>query len=105
MAQGFYVLEAAEKIQEGASLEEVLAHLNYLKESQRAYFMVDDLTHLQRGGRLNGAQAFIGSLLKVKPILHFDNKLIVPFEKIRTRKKPFHVFLNYLMKMHHVVFR
>ncbi|MCY7717633.1 DegV family protein [Bacillus altitudinis] len=87
MAQGFYVLEAAEKIQGGASPEEVISHLNYLKENQRAYFMVDDLTHLQRGGRLNGAQAFIGSLLKVKPILHFDNKLIVPFEKIRTRKK------------------
>ena len=83
----------------------MISHLNYLKENQRAYFMVDDLTHLQRGGRLNGAQAFIGSLLKVKPILHFDNKLIVPFEKIRTRKKPFHVFLNYLMKMHHVVFQ
>lgn len=87
MVQGFYALEAAEKIQEGASPEEVLAHLHHLKENERAYFMVDDLTHLQRGGRLNGAQAFIGSLLKVKPILHFDNKLIVPFEKIRTRKK------------------
>ena len=49
--------------------------------------MVDDLSHLQRGGRLSGAQAFVGSLLKVKPILHFENKLIVPYEKIRTRKK------------------
>ena len=49
--------------------------------------MVDDLTNLQRGGRLSGAQAFIGGLLQVKPILRFENKVIVPFEKIRTRKK------------------
>lgn len=58
-----------------------------MKKTVRAYFMVDDLSHLQRGGRLSSAQAFIGGLLKVKPILHFDNKVIVPFEKIRTRKK------------------
>jgi len=49
--------------------------------------MVDDLSHLQRGGRLSSAQALIGSLLQVKPLLHFEEKVIVPFEKIRTRKK------------------
>src|SRR5699024_5027634 len=41
----------------------------------------------QRGGRLNSAQALVGGLLQVKPILHFVDKVIVPFEKIRTRKK------------------
>ena len=35
----------------------------------------------------NGFQALIGSLLQVKPILHFENKVIVPFEKVRTKKK------------------
>jgi DegV family protein with EDD domain len=45
------------------------------------------LAHLQRGGRLSGAAALIGSLLQVKPLLHFEEKVIVPFEKIRTRKK------------------
>ena len=58
-----------------------------MKKTMRAYFMVDDLTHLQRGGRLIRAQALIGGLLQVKPILHFQEKVIVPFEKIRTRKK------------------
>ncbi|MCY8402992.1 DegV family protein [Bacillus sonorensis] len=87
MAQGFYAIEAAEMAEKGAAPEEILSHLDHMKTSMRAYFMVDDLSHLQRGGRLSGAQAFVGSLLKVKPILHFENKLIVPFEKIRTRKK------------------
>jgi DegV family protein with EDD domain len=87
MVQGFYVLEASEMAQAGKTPEEILARLEEMKQTMRAYFMVDDLTNLQRGGRLSGAQALIGSLLQVKPILHFEDKVIVPFEKIRTRKK------------------
>jgi DegV family protein with EDD domain len=85
--QGFYVIEAAKMANKGKSPDEILARLDEMKKSVRAYFMVDDLAHLQRGGRLSSAQAIIGSLLQVKPVLHFENKVIVPFEKIRTRKK------------------
>ncbi|XJZ26961.1 DegV family protein [Bacillota bacterium Lsc_1132] len=87
MVQGFYALEAAEMSARGEEPEAILARLEALKVSANAYFMVDDLSHLQRGGRLSSAQAFIGSLLQVKPLLHFVDKVIVPFEKIRTRKK------------------
>lgn len=87
MVQGFYVLEAAEMAQRGEVPEAILARLGEMKQSISAYFMVDDLSHLQRGGRLSSAQAFIGSLLQVKPLLHFEDKKIVPFEKIRTRKR------------------
>jgi DegV family protein with EDD domain len=87
MPQGFYALESAELALAGNTPEEILSRLDEMKKSVRAYFMVDDLSNLQRGGRLSGAQALIGSLLQVKPILHFENKVIVPFEKIRTRKK------------------
>nr|WP_077214821.1 DegV family protein [Bacillus dakarensis] len=87
MVQGFYVLEAAEMAAAGKELEEIMGRLEEMRHSLTAYFMVDDLSHLQRGGRLSSAQALIGSLLQVKPLLHFENKLIVPFEKIRTRKK------------------
>lgn len=87
MEQGFYALEAAKKATNGEEPEAIMEHLNELKKSARAYFMVDNLSHLQRGGRLSSAQAIIGSLLQVKPLLHFEEKVIVPFEKIRTRKK------------------
>lgn len=87
MVQGFYALEAAEMASEGKPAEEIIERLNEMKKTVRAYFMVDDLTNLQRGGRLSGAAAFVGSLLQVKPILNFVDKVIVPFEKIRTRKK------------------
>lgn len=87
MVQGFYVLEAAKMALAGSGPEEIVTRLEEMKEFVQAYFMVDDLSHLQRGGRLSSAQALIGSLLQVKPLLHFDNKQIVPFEKIRTRKR------------------
>jgi len=87
MVQGFYVIEAAKMALDGKGAEEIMARLEEMKPSVKAYFMADDLSHLQRGGRLSSAQALIGSLLQVKPVLHFVDKVIVPFEKIRTRKK------------------
>ena len=96
MAQGFYALEAAEMAKENRSPEEILDRLNEMKETMHGYFMVDDLTNLHRGGRLNGAQALVGSLLQVKPVLHFVDKVIVPFEKIRTRKKALNRILGML---------
>jgi len=96
MAQGSYVLEAAYMVERGKTPEDILKRFDYMKESMRAYFVVDNLSNLHRGGRLTGAQALIGSMLKVKPILHFVDKKIVPFEKIRTRKKAIQRILGML---------
>lgn len=85
--QGFYAIEASKMAKNGKSPTEIIARLEEMKESVEAYFIADDLNHLHRGGRLNGAAAFVGSLLQVKPILYFQDKVIIPFEKIRTRKK------------------
>ena len=87
MPQGFYAIEAAKMAAEGISPQIIMTRLDEMKKTMDAYFMVDDLSHLQRGGRLSSAQALIGGLLQVKPLLHFENKVIIPFEKIRTRKK------------------
>lgn len=85
---GFLVLYAAEN-KDKKSLEELLSELDDMrqKENLNAYFLVDDLTNLQRGGRLSNAQALIGGLLKIKPILEFIDGKIVAVEKIRTQKK------------------
>ena len=85
--QGFYAIRAAELANEGVAPSAIIDELNTMKTTMRAYFMVDDLTHLQRGGRLSSAQALIGGLLQIKPILHFQEKVIMPFEKVRTRKR------------------
>ncbi len=85
--QGYYSIEAAKMAASGNSASEILQRIEQLKQETRAYFVVDNLRHLERGGRLSGAQALVGSLLQIKPILHFEDKKIVPFEKVRTAKK------------------
>ena len=86
-AEGYYAIKAAMLIKEGKNSKEIIAALDEMKKVSKAYFMADDLSHLQRSGRLNGAQAMVGNLLQVKPLLHFEDKVIVPFQKIRTYKK------------------
>ena len=85
--EGYYAIKAAKLIKEGKTSSEIISALNEMNKVTDAYFMADDLSHLQRSGRLSGAQAVVGSLLQVKPLLHFDDKVIVPFQKIRTYKK------------------
>lgn len=87
MPQGLFVLAAVELREAGKSSEEIMAYLTDMRPKTRAYFMVDELTNLHKGGRLSGAQALVGSLLNVKPVLHLVDGYIVAFEKIRTRKK------------------
>ncbi len=86
--QGFLALYAAQH-KDDMELEALLDELDEMKRKKNtnAYFIVDTLTNLQKGGRLTNAQAMIGSLLKVKPILEFQDAQIVPYEKIRTKKK------------------
>lgn len=96
IAQGFFAIEAAKLANEGKKPEAIIEHLEKMRNKIRAYFMVDSLNHLQRGGRIGGAQALVGSLLKVKPILHIEDGLICPFEKIRTSKKAIQRILSML---------
>lgn len=98
MAQGFLVMEAGEMIQKGLSIEEIVNQLNKYTKNMRAFFMVDDLSHLKRGGRLSGAQKLVGSLLNIKPVLHIQEGKILPFEKIRTKKKALNRILSLLEK-------
>lgn len=86
-AEAFYVKKALQLINDNCEPEKIIEYLENMKKFSKAYFIVDDLIHLQRGGRLNGAQAIIGNLLQVKPVLHIEDKKIVPFMKIRTYKK------------------
>lgn len=93
--QGFLARTAAKMALEGTPPENIVAELEKIKAQIRAYFVVHDLHHLRRGGRLNGAQALIGSMLQIKPILHFEEGLIVPYAKVRTEKKA----LNHILDM------
>ncbi|ETY74355.1 DegV family protein [Lactiplantibacillus fabifermentans] len=85
---GYLAMEAARMAKAGHTVDEILARLDDLRASMGEYFIVDDLQNLVRGGRLSNASAFIGSVLRIKPVLTFnDNHEIVAFEKVRSTKK------------------
>lgn len=83
-AEGFIVLEAARAIQAGASYTKILKHINGLIPRQNLIFAVDTLEYLRKGGRIGGAQALLGSLLRVKPILYLKDGRVEPLDRVRT---------------------
>lgn len=85
--QAFLIEAALRYIEAGLPVTDIIASLQQLQKTLAAYFIVEDLSHLTRGGRLSASSAMIGSLLKVKPILYFNQGKIELLEKIRTTKK------------------
>lgn len=84
---GLVVLYAAKLAQNGGGLEDIINQATYHAEHMEHIFTVDDLEYLYRGGRVSKTAAFVGSLLKIKPILHVDSGKLIPLEKIRGSKK------------------
>ncbi|MGI9953524.1 DegV family protein [Moorellaceae bacterium AZ2] len=87
MALGLVVLAAARSAAENRPKADVLAAAGWVMDHLQAYFLVDTLEYLQRGGRIGKAQAFLGSLLNIKPILMLKEGIIYPYEKARGRAK------------------
>jgi DegV family protein with EDD domain len=88
MGEGLLVWHAAQQKKEGKTIDELRDWVEENKLRLCHWFTVDDLKHLQRGGRLSAGQAFVGSLLNIKPVLHVDNNgKLIPKEKVRGRKK------------------
>lgn len=87
LALGLVVLVAAQKAAEGFSKEEVREAARQAMNNIQAYFLVDTLEYLQRGGRIGKAQAFLGTLLNVKPICTLKEGIIYPYEKVRGKLK------------------
>lgn len=86
---GNMVESALNLLDKQASLDEIFEKLDDIRENTYAYLIVEDLNNLVRGGRLTNGAAIIGSLLKIKPILTFEEGKIVLFEKIRSTNKAF----------------
>ncbi|WP_329421278.1 DegV family protein [Streptomyces sp. NBC_01693] len=87
MALGFSALAAAEAAEAGGGLDEAVAAAEKRAADTSAFFYVDTLDYLRRGGRIGAAQALLGSALAVKPILQLDGGRIEMLEKVRTASK------------------
>jgi len=87
MAMGFMVLTVARAALEGASLADCKALAEKAREHVGAYLTVDTLEFLHRGGRIGGAQRFLGTALNLKPILAIQDGRVEAVERVRTRGK------------------
>ena len=87
MAMGFQVLAVARAVEDGASLDDAIALAEKAREHTGVYFAVDTLEFLHRGGRIGGAQRFLGTALNMKPVLEIKDGRVEAIERIRTKKK------------------
>ena len=93
---GLMVLTAAEMAADGYAMDDIIARLEQMRRDMKVYFVVDTLEYLQKGGRIGAAAAFLGTLLKVKPILILDDGVVKPLDKVRTKRKAMQRLLSEL---------
>ncbi len=87
LGQGLLTIHTCAKRDEGLSLEELTAWVEENKLHLCHWFTVDDLMYLKRGGRVSAATALVGTVLKIKPILHVDDEgHLISISKVRGRK-------------------
>jgi DegV family protein with EDD domain len=91
---GIVVLGAARRAAQGADREEVATAAQETRDALKMWFAVDTLEFLKRGGRIGGAAAFIGTTLRIKPILTLEAE-ITPVERVRTSKRAFERMVDY----------
>src|ERR1035437_1209435 len=92
---GCLLLAAASSARSGAELREVAAHVHEARRAGGIRFCIDTLEYLYRGGRIGRAQAWLGSTLKIKPILSFEHE-VTPVERVRTAGRAFEHLVEHM---------
>jgi DegV family protein with EDD domain len=87
MAMGLAVIAAASAARDGADLDACAATARSVLARERLAVALDTLEYLRRGGRIGRAQAFLGGLLRLKPIVTIRDGETFPLTRVRTRKK------------------
>jgi DegV family protein with EDD domain len=97
--QGMMAIAAANAARDGASARAVVAAAQAVREALKMWFALDTLEFLRRGGRIGAAGAWLGSALKIKPILTFE-ETVQPVERVRTSARAFERMVEYLEDRH-----
>lgn len=88
MALGFMVLEAAQGIQDGLGLDELVRRVQSIRDRMHVFFVVETLEYLRRGGRIGYVQATLGQVLDVKPVISINEEgKYYSVDKVRGRKR------------------
>jgi DegV family protein with EDD domain len=93
--EGLVVLAAAAAARGGADGPTVAAHARQARSQMKMWFAIDTLEYLRRGGRIAGAQAWLGTALRIKPILTVESE-ITPVERVRTSRRAFERMVDLL---------
>jgi DegV family protein with EDD domain len=96
---GLCVLAASAAAAAGEEAGRVVARAEQARRELKMWFAIDTLEYLRRGGRIGGARAWIGSALKIKPILTLEEE-ITPIERVRTRAKSIERLRDYARQRH-----
>ena len=96
---GLMILAAARAAEQGAGAAEAKERADAVREALKIWFAVDTLDYLRRGGRIGAARAWIGTTLKIKPILTLEEE-ITPVERVRTRSRAFERMVDYARQRH-----
>jgi DegV family protein with EDD domain len=91
---GLMALVAARARDRGLGIDEVIAEVQGARESLKMWFAIDTLEFLKRSGRIGAASAWLGSTLKIKPILTVESEMS-PVERVRTSKRAFERMVDY----------
>jgi DegV family protein with EDD domain len=96
---GLIVLSAAGAAERGAAMDEIAELVTEARQELKMWFALDTLEFLRRGGRIGAASAWIGSTLKVKPILTLESEM-TPVERVRTSARMFERMVDYARQRH-----
>ena len=97
--EGLIALAAAAGARRGLDGAAVAEHAREARSRLKMWFAIDTLEYLRRGGRIAGAQAWLGSALKIKPILTVESE-ITPIERVRTSRRAFERMVDLLRTLH-----
>ena len=87
MGIGVQVIRAAEMARDGADVDTIVAAVEDIRSRTKVLFTVDTLEFLKKGGRIGAAQALLGSVLSIKPVMQTVDGQVAPAGKVRTRSK------------------
>lgn len=96
MIIGDTVIKAAKMARSGASKQEIIDFTNENYARDTAYFLVDDLTFLKKGGRIKATTMAISKVLDIKPILFINDGLVEATRKVRGLKKSLSVLVDFI---------
>jgi DegV family protein with EDD domain len=97
-AQAILVILAVEAAKKGANLDEIVEIVRKAMPRLHALMIFDTLEYLKRGGRIGKAKAFLGSLLKLHPVITLKDGEVHPYQQARSRVQAKDILVNYAKK-------